>query len=146
MNMSILHSIRNLCWYISKAFKIVWFVYFHLWLISLFSLFRRIKILLLQNFMPKVPSGILDMSISIFEGTVTWKAFWWCYLELLRSLIADFMAKMLNITISDHRTSKIIFRYRAICRPPQINRELTFRYNLIVYIWYGQKNYWKIKC
>ena len=43
------------------------FVYFNLFLISLFSLFQRINILLSRNFTSKVPSGILVMSISVFD-------------------------------------------------------------------------------
>ena len=108
--MSIPHSIRNPC----KAYKIVWSVYFTLRLISLFSLFRRINILLARNFMPKVPGEILVMSVSVFEGNVMWNTIWWWHLGWWRSLIADFMAKTLSITFSDHRTAELIFRYRTI--------------------------------
>ena len=54
------------------------------------------------------------MSFSIFEGTLILKTIWWWYLEWWSSLIADFMAKTLSITFSNHRATKLNFRYRAI--------------------------------
>ena len=129
INTSITHYVKTICCKISIANKIVCFAYFGLWLISLFSLFRRINILLSGNFISKVSSGILIMLQNVYttlkaQGSGKWSGHYgplvvffiysFPYLKMQLHFLHNSMNSQMSVWVPNYVLSKFLFLHFRI--------------------------------